>query len=129
VSTFAARVVAVVEDDEAMRLAISRLLESEGYVTEAFASAEAFLASDAQSRADCVVLDIHLPGMSGIELHDRLTTAGAARPTVFITAHDDKHLRRRVMQRAECLLTKPFLGETLIQAVARSVAARGRSSP
>jgi FixJ family two-component response regulator len=107
-----------------MRLAIGRVLETEGFVTESFASAEAFLASDALARADCLVLDVHLPGMSGTDLHDRLAANAAALPTVFITANDDVHLRRRVMQRADCLLTKPFLGETLIKAVARSVASR-----
>jgi FixJ family two-component response regulator len=118
------RVVAIVEDDEAMRLAICRVLDTERYVTEAYDSAEAFIASGAATRADCLVLDVHLPGMSGMELHDRLAASAAALPTVFITANDDVHLRRRVMQRADCLLTKPFLGETLIQAVARSVASR-----
>jgi FixJ family two-component response regulator len=107
-----------------MRLAIGRVLETEGFATESFASAEAFLASDASSRADCLVLDVHLPGMSGVELHDRLAATHACLPTVFITARDDVHLRRRVMQRAECLLMKPFLGETLIQAITRSVPPR-----
>lgn len=112
-----------------MRLAIGRVLETEGFVSEAFASAEAFLASGAQARADCLVLDVHLPGMSGLELHEQLAAAGSAPPTVFITAHDDIHVRRRVLRRAECLLTKPFLGETLLQAVAQSVAARQLSGP
>jgi len=114
--------VAVVEDDEAMRNAIRRVLETEGFVTELFDSAEAFLASGA-SHAHCLVLDIRLPGMSGIELHQHLLSAGNTIPTVFITAHDDGRLRRIATKGTNCCLTKPFLGETLIQAVRRSIEA------
>src|SRR5262245_11862456 len=73
--------VAVVEDDEAMRQAIRRVLESEGFATEAFASAEAFLATGAASRARCLVLDVRLPGMSGTDLHRHLRALGIATPT------------------------------------------------
>jgi len=115
--------VAVVEDDEAMRNAMRRVLEAEGYVTELFDSAEAFLASGAGSRAHCLVLDIRLPGMSGIDLHQHLLSTGEIVPTVFITAHDDGRLRRIATTGTNCCLTKPFLGETLIQAVQRSIEA------
>jgi FixJ family two-component response regulator len=105
--------VAVVDDDEGMRHAMRRVLEMEGFVTEVFGTAEDFLASGAAARAECLVLDIGLPGMSGIELHRRLHSAGHAIPTVFVTAHDPKGTDR-------CLL-KPFPAEALVQAVNQSI--------
>jgi FixJ family two-component response regulator len=105
--------VAVVDDDEGMRQAMRRVLETEGFVTETFSTAEAFLAADAASRAQCLVLDIHLPGMSGTELHKRLQAMGRAVPTVFVTA-------RPIKETPDCLV-KPFPAETLIQAVSKSI--------
>jgi FixJ family two-component response regulator len=105
--------VAVVDDDEGMRQAMRRVLETEGFMTEVFDSAEAFLASGAASRAQCLVLDIHLPGMSGTELHRRLRTIGCWVPTVFVTA--------QAMEQSRDCLVKPFPAETLIQAVNRSI--------
>jgi FixJ family two-component response regulator len=114
-------VVGVVEDDAAMRQAIRRVLEAEGFATEVFGSAEAFLASGAATRVACLVLDIHLPGMSGIELRQELASRGEGVATIFITAHDDTRLRSAAAQWAHDYLVKPFLGETLIRAVARSI--------
>ena len=113
--------VAVVDDDAAMRQAIQRVLDTEGFVTEVFDTAEAFLASGAASRAQCLVLDIRLPGLSGIELYEHLLAAGKTMPTVFITAHDDARTRRLASQRAACLI-KPFSGEALLEAVTTSIA-------
>ena len=107
-----------------MLRAMRRVLEMEGFVTEGFGTAEAFLASGAAARVRCLVLDIRLPGMSGIELQRHLVSAGHAVPAVFVTAHDDPHLRRTLMKRREYYLVKPFLGETLVQAVSRSIADR-----
>ena len=90
-----------------------RVLETEGFVTEVFGTAEDFLAAGAASRAQCLVLDIGLPGMSGIELHRRLQSAGQAIPTVFVTAHDTTGTER--------CLTKPFPAEVLVQAVTQSI--------
>jgi len=114
-------VVAVIEDDEAMRIAIRRLLGSEGFGTEVFASAEGFLASGAAGRARCLVLDIRLPGMSGVDLFGLLRREGNRTPTIFITAHDESRLRGVALQARDCCLVKPFLGESLIRAVARSI--------
>ena len=113
--------VAVVDDDAAMRQAIQRVLDTEGFVTEMFDTAEAFLESGAASRAQCLVLDIRLPGLSGIELHERLLSAGKTIPTVFITARADAQARRLASEGADCLI-KPFLGEALLEAVTRSIA-------
>jgi FixJ family two-component response regulator len=115
----AAQVVAVVEDDEAMRRAIGRVLESEGLVAEAFPSAEAFLASGAEARGTCLVLDVALPGMSGIDLYRHLRSVGNTIPTIFITAHDEIRLRGLGLRGKDCYLVKPFSGEALIEAVMR----------
>jgi len=104
-----------------MRKAMRRVLEMEGFATEGFDAAEEFLTSGCVSRAHCLVLDLHLPGMSGIELHEHLREAGNAMPTVFVTAHEDARTRRLVADGANCLI-KPFPGEALLQAVSRSIA-------
>lgn len=88
-----------------------RVLETEGFATESFGTAEDFLASGAAARAECLVLDIHLPGMSGTELHGRLRAMGCWLPTIFVTAHAAK-------ETADCLV-KPFAAEKLIEAIAR----------
>lgn len=105
--------VAIVDDDKGMRQAMRRVLETEGFATESFGSAEDFLASGADARAKCLVLDIHLPGMTGIELHVRLRAMGRRLPTVFVTAHE-------ATVTAHCLV-KPFAAEALVDAVRRSI--------
>jgi FixJ family two-component response regulator len=115
VSTSRAALVAVVDDDDGMRQAMRRVLETEGFVTEVFSSAEAFLAAGAAARAQCLVLDVNLPGISGPELQRRLASMGRWTPTVFVTAHLDKATHQN------CLV-KPFPAESLIEAVNRSIA-------
>jgi FixJ family two-component response regulator len=122
VSTSPAGVVAVVDDDQGMRQAMRRVLETEGFVTEIFSTAEAFLASGAASRARCLVLDIQLPGMSGFDLHRHLLASGDAIPTVFVTAHEDLCSRGVVIKAGACCLVKPFPAETLVKAVTGSLA-------
>jgi FixJ family two-component response regulator len=107
-------VVAVVDDDEGMRNAMRRVLETEGFVTEVFGTAEDFLATGAASRVQCLVLDIQLPGMSGIELQGRLRAMGRRLPTILVTAH--------AIKGTESCLVKPFPAEMLLQAVSRSIA-------
>jgi FixJ family two-component response regulator len=115
------QVVAVIDDDPAMRKAIERLLGAKGFDVEAFASAEAFLAGAAASEATCLVLDIHLGGMSGIELRRRLAESGSRLPVVFITALDDEATRKEAME-AGCVafLRKPFLSHLLIDAIEKA---------
>lgn len=100
-----------------MRSAMRRVLQTEGFVTEVFSTAEAFLASGAASRAQCLVLDIQLPGMSGIELHRHLLTLGSSIQTVFVTAHEDLCSSGLTMKGTTHCLVKPFPAETLIKAV------------
>jgi len=116
-------VVAVVEDDEEMRTAMRRVLEMAGYMTQLFDSAEAFLETGAAPRAACLVIDVRLPGISGIELHERLRSAGSQVPTVFVTAYDDWRRRGLDLRATDACLVKPFPAETLIQAVTRGLGA------
>lgn len=119
-------VVAIVEDDAAMRRSLERLLQASGYATLAFASAESFIASGAGDDAMVVVLDIHLGGMSGIELRRHLSTTGVATPVVFITAIDDAATRAAAMATGcvDCLL-KPFDARCLTDALERALRQRG----
>jgi FixJ family two-component response regulator len=113
-------VVAIVEDDAAMRKSIERLLRASGYATTTFASAEEFLQDTTLESALGLVLDIHLGGMSGVELRRRLLAAGSTIPVVFITAHDDEPTRREALA-VGCVdyLRKPFELVRLTQALER----------
>lgn len=114
---------AVVEDDPSMRKSVERLLNAHGFVTEGYLSAEGFLNRDPVSRIDCMVLDIHLDGMSGIELRRRLTASGSKVPVIFITAVDDGALEQEALQ-AGCVayLHKPFPAASLIAAINEALA-------
>lgn len=113
-----AGLVAIVDDDESMRRSIERLLQASHYQTVAFASAESFLQSTDVSDATGLVLDIHLGGMSGIELRRHLAAEHSTLPVVFITAHDDKKTHAEAMALG-CVdyLLKPFDSERLIRAL------------
>ena len=108
----------VVDDDESVREALPDLLREFGFVVEAFSSAEEFLAADAARRTSCLVLDVRMPGMSGLELQQELTHRQQAIPIVFITAHGDEALRPRLIAggAVDCLL-KPFSETALLDAV------------
>jgi FixJ family two-component response regulator len=110
--------VAVVDDDESIREALPDLLRQLGYAVDVFSSAEAFLASGSTGRTACIILDIAMPGMSGPELQQELNRRGEPPPIVFITAHKDKILWARLLERGAvtCLL-KPFTEEALVDAL------------
>jgi len=112
-------VLSVVDDSDSVRESLPDLLRQAGYDVEAFVSAEEFLASDALSATNCVILDVGLPGMSGPELQQELRHRGTTIPIVFITAmDDDASLRRRLMANgAAALLFKPFTDTALLDAV------------
>jgi FixJ family two-component response regulator len=113
--------VCVVDDDASLLRALQRLLGAGGFTVETFSSAERFLES-AQRDAACLVLDVHLGGLSGFELHDELVASGARIPVVFITAHDDPMTRERARRAgAVDYLRKPFDEESLIGAVRRAI--------
>lgn len=108
----------VVEDDRAMREALTRILSVAGFCTSGFPSAEALLESGLASEAACLVLDIHLPGISGFELHRRLMDRGLSAPVIFITGVDDEATREKAASAgADAYLAKPFPGRQLIDAV------------
>jgi FixJ family two-component response regulator len=114
--------VAIVEDDPGMRRGIERLLNALVFEVEVYDSAEAFLARDPDSRIGCLVLDIHLPGMSGLELRNRLTAADSALPVIFITANDNDAVETVAIQ-AGCAayLHKPFPANLLVTAVTNAL--------
>lgn len=114
--------VCVVDDDDSLLRALRRLLDATGFRVETFSSAEEFLGSEHRARADCLVLDVHLGGLSGLDLQERLATSGVRTPVVIITAHDDRRTRERA-QRAGAVeyLRKPFDDECLIDAIHRAI--------
>jgi FixJ family two-component response regulator len=110
--------VSVVDDDESVRESLPDLLRQLGYEVEAFDSAEAFLASDSMHSTRCLILDIAMPGMSGIELQLELARRRQEIPIVFITGHGDETVRPRVLDRGavDCLF-KPFSEKDLLAAL------------
>jgi FixJ family two-component response regulator len=110
--------VSVVDDDESMREALPDLLRQFGFAAEAFASAEAFLASEFVSETSCLLLDVAMPGMSGPDLQQELTRRRQKIPIVFITAYGDAPVLRRLLARgATRCLVKPFSDAALRDAV------------
>lgn len=109
----------MIEDDEGMREAIESLLGAAGIATSVFASAEALLAAGALTDVRCIVSDIKLPAMSGLELLAELNRRGERPPVILITAHDSPATRREADQcGAAGYLSKPFSGATLLEAIA-----------
>ena len=114
----------IVEDDCSVNLAVSRLLEAAGFDVRSFTSGGALLADEEAYKADCLVLDVHLPDMNGFDLQRRLAAAGSNAPVVVITAHDDPMHRRAARDiGAFAYLTKPFSSMSLVDAVSRAAAA------
>ena len=116
------RTVAVVEDDPSMRKSIERLLVTNGFVAEGYSSAEAFLSRTMASQVDCLVLDIHLDGISGVALRQRLRASGSDVPVIFITAIDDEGIELNA-RRAGCVayLRKPFAAALLLELISKTL--------
>ena len=118
--------VSVVDDNESVRDSLPDLLRYSGFEVHAFASAEAFLESEAAGETSCLVLDVGLPGMSGPDLQQELIRRGVAIPIVFITAQGEKSLRPRLISRgAAACLFKPFSDSELLDAVSLALAMGG----
>jgi FixJ family two-component response regulator len=112
------RLVAIVDDDESVQSALQDLIESDGLSTLCFGSAEQFLESEARHKAACLIADIRMPGMSGLELQAKLKAEGCRIPTIFITAHGDGEMRTLAMgDGAAEFLTKPFNDAVLLEVV------------
>jgi FixJ family two-component response regulator len=112
------RLVAIVDDDDSIRSAFQGLLKAVGLSSQAFASAEEFLQSGQQNQTACLITDIRLPGISGLELQARLNADHCRIPTIFITAHGDAQMRLRAMRAGAVeFLAKPFDDEVLLETV------------
>ena len=110
--------IAIVDDDEPLREALGSVLKAAGFVIDTFASAEEFLESPQRSNTTCLILDVRLPGMSGIELQRRLVDANCEVPVIFVTAHGDGSLRDLVMKAgAAGFLNKPVRSDTLLREI------------
>jgi len=108
--------ISVIDDDESVRRTTTRLIESFGFPAAAFESAENFLSSGHLNDTSCLIVDVQMPGMNGLQLQSRLAAAGCRIPIIFITAYDDRESRRRAMQAgAVAFLAKPFTDEQLLQ--------------
>jgi FixJ family two-component response regulator len=117
-----APLVCVVDDDLSLLRGLRRLLGAAGFTVEPFPSAEAFLESPHRSRAACLVLDVQLGGLTGLELQERLLAAGSQVPVIFITGHDDPRTRDRAQRaRAVAYLRKPFEDDALIEAINKAL--------
>jgi FixJ family two-component response regulator len=108
-------VIAIVDDDESVREAIMSLLRAVGFTSEAYPCAEDFLTSGRLQRTSCLIADVRMPGMSGLELHRRLVLSGNPIPTVLITAHPDDGARARALEAGIIgYLIKPFDDDDLL---------------
>ena len=114
--------ISLVEDDEGLRRALVQLMQASGHEIAAFASAEAFLASEERTRTDCLIVDIRLPGLSGFALCERLTREGWGLPVIYVTAHDDPAARAQAAREDAAFLLKPVDRKTLLAAIASAVA-------
>jgi FixJ family two-component response regulator len=120
-------IIAVVDDDESVRESLAGLAESVGYEAAVFASAEEFLqAAGHRDSLACLILDVRLPGMSGVELYKQLTQSLQSIPTIIITAHADPELNTWATKTGViALLYKPFQPEVLLQAVRKAITQSG----
>ena len=113
-----AKIVAVIDDDESVRTALREMLRSAGLSTLTFASAEDFLESGRQRQAGCLIADIRMPGMSGLELQAKLNAEHYRIPTIFITAHGDEKMRMHALRAGAVeFLAKPWDDEVLLEKV------------
>ena len=112
------KLIAIIDDDEAMRDSLRDLMEAAGLVARCFASAEEFLASDLRVQAACLIVDIRMPTMSGLQLQAKLKEEECDIPIIFITAHGDARMRIRAMREGAVeFLAKPFDHHLLLKRV------------
>jgi FixJ family two-component response regulator len=119
--------VALIEDAEPTRIALARLLSSAGFQPAAFASAEEFLTSAGELRFDCVLLDLHLPGLSGLDLFRILRREGERTPVVFLTADRDAARREDIRAAGVSCVVKPTDDVTLFRAIRNAVDSSGHA--
>jgi FixJ family two-component response regulator len=118
-----ANLVAIVDDDESVRSALQGLMKAEGLPARAFASAEEFLSSGQQHNTACLITDIRMPGMSGLDLQARLNSEHRRIPIIFITAHGDTNMRMQALRAGAVeFLAKPFSDDVLLEHVRAALA-------
>ena len=118
-------VISVVDDDQSMRDAMSRLVRSLGYAVATFASAEDFLESARVEDTSCLITDVQMPGLSGVELQSRLIAEGRHMPIIGITAHPEESIRTQMLEAGAIgFLNKPFNDECLINCLATALRSR-----
>ena len=117
-----ASVIAVIDDDESVLKSVARLLKASGFQSVLFRSAEAFLADPQHTRFDCLIADIQLGGMTGVDLQEQLTSAGVNIPMILMTARDEKELDRLALQsHGATVMRKSDPGEVLLATLDRAV--------
>ena len=118
-------VIAIVDDDESFRHATASFIRSLGYSAAAFPSVDSFLNSNAVENTDCLITDVHMPGMSGIELQSHLIAQGHRVPVIFVTAFPETEARGRALRAGAIgFLSKPFSDQNLISCLNKALAAR-----
>lgn len=111
-------VISIVDDDDSAREGVTDLVGTLGFSVHSFPSAEDFLNSDQLHCTSCLIADVQMPGMTGLELHDRLVAAGLAIPTVLITAYPDERIRVRALRAGVvCYLVKPFAEQDFLDCI------------
>ena len=117
--------ISIIDDDESVREATKGLVRSLGYEVVTFASAEEYLRSDRVRETSCLITDVQMPGMSGIELQDRLIADGQLTPVIFVTAFPEEKIRTYVLKAgAFGFLSKPFDDEQLIECLDKALTSR-----
>jgi FixJ family two-component response regulator len=118
--------IAIVDDDEPLLEALCSVMKAAGFSTRTFASAEDFLEFEGRQDAGCLILDVRLPGMSGVELQRRLSDDNCAVPIIFVTAHGDASLRESLMKAgAAGFMTKPVRSAALLKEVSAALSKSG----
>ena len=121
-------VIAIVDDDESVRIATRSLVRSLGFTAHTYASAEDFLQSQHVSECSCVITDVQMPGLSGVDLQSRLAAEGRNTPVILMTAFSDPAVKARAMKAgAVCFLSKPFEGQALVRCLEEALS-QGKSS-
>ena len=116
-------IISIIDDDVATRLALAALMRAKGFDAKAYQSAEDFLQAGAQETSQCIITDIQMPGLSGIELKQQLNERKCAIPVIMITARAEKRLHALAIESgAFCLLRKPFRSHALLECVERALA-------
>jgi FixJ family two-component response regulator len=118
----AASLISIVDDDDSLRNSLNNLIRSVGFGAQGFSSAEAFLSSNQLHDTACLILDVRMPGMSGLELQRQLVATNCGIPIIFITSHGDDNARTRALEAgAVDFLYKPFREEALLNAIYKAL--------